>query len=111
VLDLLLPGIDGLSVCRQIRALDGPPMIMLTARDTLDDKVAGLDSGPGIAAGDLAHIFERFFRLDRARSRRRGGAGLGLAITRWIAEAHEGRIEVESVVGQGSVFTLVLPIL
>jgi len=67
------------------------------------------DTGPGIAAEDLERIFERFYRLDEARTRRSGGAGLGLAIARWIAEAHGGHIAVESVVGRGSVFTLVLP--
>jgi heavy metal sensor kinase len=68
------------------------------------------DTGPGIAPAELARIFERFYRLDRARSRRSGGAGLGLAIARWIAEAHGGRIEVQSAVGQGSTFTVVLPL-
>jgi len=67
------------------------------------------DTGPGIAAADLERIFERFYRLDEARTRRSGGARLGLAIARWIAEAHGGHIAVESVVGRGSVFTLVLP--
>ena len=67
------------------------------------------DTGSGIPPEDLERIFERFYRLDEARTRRSGGAGLGLAIARWIAEAHGGHIAVESAVGQGSVFTLVLP--
>jgi len=74
-------------------------------------RVAVRDDGPGIAPADLERIFERFFRVDQARTRRDGGAGLGLAIARWIAEAHDGRIEVRSALGQGSAFTLVLPIL
>jgi len=67
------------------------------------------DTGAGIPSADLERIFERFYRLDEARTRRSGGAGLGLAIVRWIAEAHGGHIAVASVVGQGSMFTLVLP--
>jgi two-component system, OmpR family, sensor kinase len=68
------------------------------------------DTGPGIAGDHLPHIFERFYRVDTARSRRSGGAGLGLSIVRAIAEAHGGHVAVESIVGQGSMFTIVLPL-
>jgi signal transduction histidine kinase len=69
------------------------------------------DTGIGIAAGDLPHIFERFWRADPARSRTgdRPGVGLGLAITKWIAEAHGGSITVQSRPGRGSIFTVRLP--
>lgn len=69
------------------------------------------DSGIGIAAGDLPHIFERFWRADPSRSRTgdRPGVGLGLAITKWIAEAHGGSITVQSRPGRGSIFTVRLP--
>jgi heavy metal sensor kinase len=67
------------------------------------------DSGPGIPTEHLAHVFERFYRADQARSRDDGGAGLGLSICRWIAEAHGGSISVESTAGQGARFTVRLP--
>jgi signal transduction histidine kinase len=69
------------------------------------------DDGIGIPAADLPHIFDRFFRVDTARTRTgaRPGAGLGLAITKWIAEAHGGSITVQSRVGRGTVFTVSLP--
>ena len=71
------------------------------------------DSGIGIAAGDLPHVFERFWRADRARSRasERGGFGLGLAISQWIAQAHGGRITAQSRLARGSLFTVTLPLL
>jgi signal transduction histidine kinase len=69
------------------------------------------DTGIGIAAGDLPYIFERFWRADPARSRTgdRPGVGLGLAITKWIVEAHGGTIAVQSRPSRGSVFTVRLP--
>ncbi|MGB7436504.1 MAG: ATP-binding protein, partial [Candidatus Acidiferrum sp.] len=69
------------------------------------------DTGVGIAADDLPRIFDRFYRADQARSREVPGSGLGLSIARWIAETHKGRIEVESRLGEGSVFRIVIPLL
>jgi two-component system sensor histidine kinase BaeS len=68
------------------------------------------DTGPGIAAEHLPHLFERFYRADPSRSRATGGSGLGLAITKHLVEAHSGAVEVKSTVGKGSVFTIHLPL-
>jgi heavy metal sensor kinase len=72
--------------------------------------VAITDTGVGIPAEDMPFIFERFYRVDKSRSRAEGGSGLGLAICRHIAEAHSGKIEVESQVGAGSTFSVWLPL-
>jgi len=67
------------------------------------------DTGTGIPEEHLPHVFDRFYRVDKARGRAEGGAGLGLAISRWIVEAHGGSISVESIEGEGSTFTVRLP--
>jgi len=67
------------------------------------------DSGSGIPADEIGHIFDRFTRVGTGRSRETGGFGLGLAVVKAIAEAHHGSVEVRSTVGQGSVFELFLP--
>jgi heavy metal sensor kinase len=72
--------------------------------------VAVRDNGIGISDADLPNVFERFYRADKARSRESGGAGLGLAIGRWIAQAHRGEIEAESTPGGGALFRVRLPI-
>ena len=82
LLDLMLPRISGVDVC---------------------------DAGIGIPERDLERIFERFYRVDRARSRETGGTGLGLAIVRHVAGNHAGEVRVQSREGEGSVFTLRLP--
>lgn len=67
------------------------------------------DTGPGIPPEHLPFLFDRFYRVDSGRSREQGGSGLGLNIARWVAESHGGRIAISSTVGQGSVFTVFLP--
>jgi two-component system sensor histidine kinase SenX3 len=67
------------------------------------------DQGLGIAAGEIDRIFERFYRVDQARSRATGGTGLGLSIVKHVAANHGGEVTVWSVEGEGSTFTLRLP--
>ena len=68
------------------------------------------DTGMGIPADAIGHIFERFYRVDKARSRATGGSGLGLAIVRAIAQRNKGEIQVESIAGEGTTFTVTFPI-
>ncbi len=85
--------------CIQVRVLPGNGEVAVEVEDT----------GPGIPPGHLPHLFDRFYRTDASRSRATGGAGLGLAIVRQLAEAHGGRVWVESEVGKGSTFGFSLP--
>ncbi|HET8984197.1 MAG TPA: HAMP domain-containing sensor histidine kinase [Trueperaceae bacterium] len=74
-------------------------------------RVEVLDDGSGIPAEAVPHLFERFFRVDGARSGRGNGSGLGLAIVKWIVQQHDGTVTVESSLGEGTVFTVLLPLL
>ncbi|HEY5244845.1 MAG TPA: ATP-binding protein, partial [Acidimicrobiales bacterium] len=97
-------GVDG-----EPAPLGGPePAARPVARETV--RLAVADHGVGIPARDLDRIFERFYRVDHGRSRDTGGTGLGLSIVRHVANNHQGWVDVESREGEGSTFTLVLPL-
>jgi len=85
-------------------------IVTLSARptDTGQVEVSVHDDGPGIPLDALERIFERFYRVDKARSREQGGTGLGLAIVKHIVQAHRGEITIESEPGRGSTFTILL---
>jgi two-component system phosphate regulon sensor histidine kinase PhoR len=79
------------------------------ARESGEVRISVTDRGIGIPAEHIDRIFERFYRVDKARSRKAGGTGLGLSIVKHIAALHHGRVTVESAPGEGSTFTIVLP--
>ena len=88
---------------------DGQISIALMKKES-DAVVSIVDTGIGIPAEHLTHIFERFYRVDKARARADGGVGLGLAIAKIIAESHKGKIDVASEVGKGTTFKISIPL-
>jgi heavy metal sensor kinase len=98
-------------ISNAVRYTDADGAIRIRSRRDGDVmRISIQDSGIGIPAESLPLIFDRFYRADPARSRDRGGSGLGLSLARWIAESHGGTITAESTVGAGSTFTVTLPL-
>jgi signal transduction histidine kinase len=89
---------------------EGGTVILSLSRDAQFAFVTVEDTGIGIPEADLPHIFDRFYRVDKARARAMGGTGLGLSIAKWIVDAHGGQLSVVSTVGEGSTFTIQLPL-
>jgi two-component system, OmpR family, phosphate regulon sensor histidine kinase PhoR len=89
----------------------GSSIEIVASRVDGDITISVRDHGTGISKDHLSRIFERFYRVDKARSRKAGGTGLGLAIVKHIVNAHGGRVTVESTLGEGSTFTIILPLI
>jgi heavy metal sensor kinase len=90
--------------------LKGGEISLALARQNGNAEIVVRDTGIGISETDQARVFDRFFRVDKARARTLGGAGLGLSIAQWIVAVHGGEISLRSTPGRGSTFTVVLPL-
>jgi heavy metal sensor kinase len=87
----------------------GGTVTVMTQKEDDSIKIVVSDTGIGIPENEIPHVFDRFYRVDKERSRKMGGTGLGLAITRWIVSAHNGKIIVKSTVGSGTDFIVTFP--
>ncbi|UOZ07260.1 cell wall metabolism sensor histidine kinase WalK [Amycolatopsis sp. WQ 127309] len=102
--------VAGNLVTNAIRHTPPGGRVTIHVSSTVDEVVLAVaDTGTGIAAEDQPHVFDRFWRAEKSRSRQTGGSGLGLAIVRHLVQAHDGTIDVESEVDAGSTFTVRLP--
>ncbi|MNE47073.1 Sensor protein SrrB [compost metagenome] len=87
----------------------GKIVVALSLHDKNHSLISVKDNGPGIPTEHVSHVFERFYRSDASRTRKHGGAGLGLSISQSIVEVHGGEISVHSELGKGSTFEVILP--
>jgi signal transduction histidine kinase len=90
---------------------EGGRVVVRVAREGGSARIEVEDSGMGLSPEDAQRVFERFFRADASRSSATEGAGLGLSLVQWIAEQHDGRVTVRSRRGEGSTFTVTLPMI
>lgn len=102
--------IDNLLTNARVHTPPRTPMRVTLAKEGSDVALTVADEGPGIADGDREHVFERFWRADRARTRSKGGSGLGLSIVASLVDAHGGSVSVASEPGKGAAFTIRLPL-
>jgi two-component system sensor histidine kinase BaeS len=96
-------------VSNAVRHSPAGSTVVVSVRVSPDILIDVTDQGPGVSAEDLPRVFERFWRSEKSRNRQTGGSGLGLSISRKIAEAHGGTVSVTSTPGAGATFTLHLP--
>jgi two-component system sensor histidine kinase VicK len=89
---------------------EGGEISLALARQNGNAEIVVRDTGIGIPENDQQRVFDRFYRVDKARSRALGGAGLGLSIVRCIVEAHGGQIQIDSATHRGTTFTVLLPL-
>jgi two-component system OmpR family sensor kinase len=108
--DQLLRALRNLLTNAALHTRPGGPIRVESHKDGTFVLVKVIDAGPGLAADEVKHVFERFWRADRARSRARGGSGLGLAIVAQIVRTHGGDVDFESSPEEGSTVTLRLPV-
>ena len=108
-LEQVLDNIDS-NALKYTKARDSIRLVADVDRSTMQAVVRVTDTGSGIPKTDLPHIFDRFYRVDKARSRQLGGTGLGLAIVREIITAHQGEVHAKSEVGKGTTITITLPL-
>jgi two-component system phosphate regulon sensor histidine kinase PhoR len=93
-----------------VKYSDNGKIIKISAKETSVEVLISVeDQGIGIPFGEHDRIFERFYRVDKGRSRKMGGTGLGLAIVKHVVNIHKGNIEISSIPGKGSCFTLIIP--
>jgi two-component system phosphate regulon sensor histidine kinase PhoR len=97
-------------ITNAVRYSGSPDIVVGLSCDGASARITVTDHGCGIAAEHLPRLFERFYRVQKDRSRACGGTGLGLAIVKHILILHRGRVSVQSTPGQGTVFTLSLPV-
>ena len=107
--DRLRQIIDNLLANARTHTPPGTPVRVSVGNRNGAAEIVVADSGPGIGSGQLAHVFERFYRADASRARASGGVGLGLSIVAAVAEAHGGTVSAQSEDGSGATFTIALP--
>jgi len=100
--------VESIPFCAGARSAEGLLISLRVRRRDANAVVEVVDQGPGIAPQHQQKVFDRFYRIDQARSRASGGAGLGLAIARWAIERQGGHVELESELGRGSLFRIVM---